>query len=57
MEPIWIQFVIKATYDQLPTKINLMILGKTEIEKSLCSLEHILSSCNSAKVYIYVQTQ
>ena len=53
MEPNWLQFAIRSTYDLLPTPTNLMRWGKSDCaECGLCSgpghLEHILSSCRTA---------
>ena len=53
MEPLRIQFIIRSTYDLLPTPTNLAIWGKTDDVKCKlcqkpCNLEHILSSCNTA---------
>ena len=53
IEPLRIRFLIRATYDQLPTPTNLLKWGMTESKKcSLCdrpgNLEHILLSCRTA---------
>ena len=53
MKPLRVQFLIRATYNQLPTPTNLLKWGMTESKKcSLCdrpcNLEHILSSSRTA---------
>ena len=53
MEPLRIKFMLRATYDLLPTPTNLVRWGISEDERCpLCSrpsnLEHVLSSCKIA---------
>ena len=53
MEPLRIKFLLRSTYDLLPTPTNLVRWGLTQDEKCpLCSqpchLEHVLSSCKVA---------
>ena len=54
MEPLRISFILRSTYDLLPTASNLKLWGLTQDDTcSACgthraTLEHVLSSCNSS---------
>ena len=53
MEPLRIKFMLRSTYDLLPSPTNLVGWGLSEEEGcplccGRCNLEHVLSSCKVA---------